>query len=161
MFIFIVPIINLMRALIQRVNQASVEITRETIASIGKGLMILLGIEETDEVEDVAWLCSKISRLRIFNDDKGIMNLSVMEINGEILLVSQFTLYASTKKGNRPSYIRAARPGIAIPLYNAFIRQLENETGRPIQTGTFGAMMNISLVNDGPVTLLIDSKNRE
>lgn len=161
MFTFIVTIYVHMRALIQRVKQASVEIGEETIARISQGLLIFIGIEESDEPEDITWLSSKITRLRIFNDALGVMNLSVMEIQGDILVISQFTLHASTKKGNRPSYIRAAKPDIAIPLYNAFIRQIEHDAGKPVQSGKFGAMMNISLINDGPVTLMIDSKRKE
>jgi D-tyrosyl-tRNA(Tyr) deacylase len=129
--------------------------------AIGRGLMILLGIEEADTEADIEWLCQKIVNLRIFNDEAGVMNRSVLDIEGEILLVSQFTLFASTKKGNRPSYIRAARPDIAIPLYERTIQQLTTGLGRPIATGVFGADMQVSLVNDGPVTILIDTKDRE
>ena len=129
--------------------------------AIGRGLMILLGIEEADTEADIEWLCQKIVNLRIFNDEAGVMNRSVLDIEGEILLVSQFTLFASTKKGNRPSYIRAARPDIAIPLYERTIQQLTSGLGRPIATGVFGADMQVSLVNDGPVTILIDTKDRE
>jgi len=150
-----------MKAVIQRVSQASVKIEGTIKGSIGKGLLVLLGIEETDTTEDIEWLCGKIGRLRIFGDENDIMNLSVQEINGEILLISQFTLHASTKKGNRPSYIKAARPEIAIPLYQAFIVQLEKELGKTVHTGEFGADMKVMLVNDGPVTIIIDSKNRE
>jgi len=150
-----------MRALIQRVKNAAVLIDRLKTASIDAGLLIFLGIEEEDNREDITWLCSKIGKLRIFNDAEGVMNLPVTEIDGEILVVSQFTLHASTKKGNRPSYIRAARPDIAIPLYETFIRQLESETGKAVKTGKFGAMMDIALINDGPVTLMIDSKRKE
>ena len=150
-----------MRIVIQRVTEASVKISGEVKSHIGNGLLVLLGIEEVDNDEDIEWLCGKISRLRIFNDANGVMNLSVLESGGEVLLISQFTLHASTKKGNRPSYIKAAKPEIAIPLYKKFILQLEKETGKKIFTGEFGADMKVSLVNDGPVTILIDSKNRE
>jgi len=150
-----------MRAVIQRVSRASVEIEKKIVASIGHGLLILLGIGDSDNIEDCVWLSGKIIRLRIFDDEKGIMNRSVSEVDGEILVVSQFTLHASTKKGNRPSYIRAAKPEIAVPLYHQFIQQIENDLGKIVQKGKFGAMMNISLVNDGPVTILIDTKNRE
>ena len=131
------------------------------MGQIGNGLLILLGIEEDDTTKDIEWLSGKISRLRIFNDIHGVMNLCVMEVDGEILLVSQFTLHASTKKGNRPSYIKAAKPEIAIPLYKLFIHQLEKYTGKQIKTGEFGSMMDVALVNEGPVTIIIDSKNKE
>ena len=150
-----------MRVVIQRVSEASVKISDEVKSSIGKGLLILLGIEEADNDEDIKWLCGKISRLRIFADENDVMNLSVMESQGEILLISQFTLHASTKKGNRPSYIKAAKPEIAIPLYEKFILQLEKDTGKKIFTGEFGGDMKVALVNDGPVTIIIDSKNSE
>jgi D-tyrosyl-tRNA(Tyr) deacylase len=150
-----------MRVVIQRVNEASVAINGCVKASIKKGLLLLLGIEQSDTNEDVVWLSGKIAKLRIFSDSQGVMNLSVQEINGEILVVSQFTLHAKTKKGNRPSYIQAASPEIAIPLYNSFVRQIEQEIGKTVSTGEFGAMMIVSLVNDGPVTIIIDSKNRE
>ena len=150
-----------MRIVIQRVTEASVKISGEVKSHIGNGLLVLLGIEEVDNDEDIEWLCGKISRLRIFNDANGVMNLSVLESGGEVLLISQFTLHASTKKGNRPSYIKAAKPEIAIPLYKKFILQLEKEMEKKILTGEFGADMKVSLVNDGPVTILIDSKNRE
>ncbi|MBC8315109.1 MAG: D-tyrosyl-tRNA(Tyr) deacylase [Bacteroidales bacterium] len=150
-----------MRAVIQRVNHSSVNIGGEIVASINNGLLILLGIEEADGTEDIDWLAGKIIRLRIFPDAKGIMNCSIEEAEGDILVVSQFTLHASTKKGNRPSYIRAARPEVAIPLYNQFVARLESRTGKQVQTGDFGAMMEVSLVNDGPVTIFIDTKNRE
>jgi D-tyrosyl-tRNA(Tyr) deacylase len=149
------------RVVIQRVSEASVKISGEIKSSIGKGLLVLLGIEEADNSEDIEWLCGKISKLRIFPDENDVMNLSVMEAKGEILLISQFTLHASTKKGNRPSYIKAAKPKIAIPLYEKFILQLEIETGRKIFTGEFGADMKVALINDGPVTIIIDSKNSE
>ena len=150
-----------MRAVIQRVLAASVSIGGTINSKIDKGLMILLGIEETDTEEDILWLCGKIVRLRIFNDAEGVMNLAVTDIKGEILVVSQFTLHASTKKGNRPSYIKAARPETAIPLYEKFIQQLSVELGKPIATGEFGADMQVSLINDGPVTIIIDTKNKE
>jgi D-tyrosyl-tRNA(Tyr) deacylase len=150
-----------MRAVIQRVLSASVSIVGTINSKIDKGLLILLGIEETDTEEDILWLCGKIVRLRIFNDAEGVMNLAVTDIKGEILVVSQFTLHASTKKGNRPSYIKAARPEIAIPLYEIFIKQLSVELGKPIATGEFGADMQVSLINDGPVTIIIDTKNKE
>lgn len=150
-----------MRVVIQRVSSASVEINQQTKSNIGNGLLILLGIEHEDSTDDIEWLCSKIARLRIFADENGAMNLSVLDANGEVIVVSQFTLHASTKKGNRPSFINAAKPEIAIPLYKKFIVQLEKELNKKIQTGEFGADMKVSLVNDGPVTIIIDSKNRE
>ena len=150
-----------MIAVIQRVSEASVKIEGVVKASIGNGLMILLGIENEDGVDDIAWLCNKISNLRIFNDVKGVMNKSVIEDNGEILLISQFTLHASTKKGNRPSYLKAAKPEIAIPLYEKFIAALETTLEKRIRTGEFGADMKVSLVNDGPVTIIIDTKDRK
>jgi D-tyrosyl-tRNA(Tyr) deacylase len=150
-----------MRVVIQRISSASVEINQRIKSKIGAGLLILLGIEHDDSLEDIDWLCGKIARLRIFADENGVMNLSVQEINGEVLLISQFTLHASTKKGNRPSYIKAARPEIAIPLYEQFIITLQKELDKPIQTGEFGADMKVALINDGPVTILIDSKNKE
>jgi D-tyrosyl-tRNA(Tyr) deacylase len=150
-----------MRAVIQRVTGASVSIGEETTGKIGPGLLILLGIEETDNESDIEWLASKIINLRIFPDAGEVMNNSILQSGGEILVVSQFTLHASTKKGNRPSYIRAARPETAIPLYVRFVAVMEILLGKKVQTGTFGAMMMVALVNDGPVTILIDSKNRE
>lgn len=150
-----------MRAIIQRVTEASVSIDQKKHSYINDGLLVLIGIENSDTKEDAEWLCKKISQLRIFNDDKGIMNLSVRDISGEILVVSQFTLHALTKKGNRPSYIKAAASEIAIPLYEHFIHMLQAELGKEIQTGIFGAMMQIKLINDGPVTILIDTKNKE
>lgn len=150
-----------MRVVLQRVSQASVEIEGEINAEIGTGLLILLGIEESDTEEDISWLCGKISKLRIFNDENGVMNLSILDINGDAIVVSQFTLHASTKKGNRPSYIKAAKPEISIPLYDKFVAQLEQELDKKVGTGKFGADMQVSLLNDGPVTILIDSKNRE
>lgn len=150
-----------MRTIIQRVSKAEVSINGKIKSEIGSGLLVLLGIEEIDTEEDVGWLTGKILRLRIFDDGNGVMNLSVSETGGEILVVSQFTLHASTKKGNRPSYIKAARPEKAIPLYEKFIQRLEQESGREIKTGEFGAMMQVNLINDGPVTIFIDSKNKE
>lgn len=150
-----------MRVVIQRVTEAAVRISGAVKAETGNGLLIFLGIEEADQPEDVEWLCGKISRLRIFPDESGVMNLSVLDVKGDLLVISQFTLYAGTKKGNRPSYIRAARPEVAVPLYEKFIQQLERDTGRKVMTGEFGADMKVSLVNDGPVTILIDSKDRE
>jgi len=150
-----------MRAVVQRVQKASVTIDGQLHASIEQGLLILLGIEDADNDEDIAWLSQKITQLRIFNDDAGVMNISVKDINGEVLLVSQFTLHASIKKGNRPSYIRASKPDIAIPLYNKMIQQLEKDLGKPIQTGVFGVDMKVALLNDGPVTIIIDTKNKE
>jgi D-tyrosyl-tRNA(Tyr) deacylase len=150
-----------MRAVIQRVTGASVTIGERKVSEIGPGLLILAGIEVNDSAEDVDWLCSKIVKLRIFNDSEGVMNLSVQETGGDILVVSQFTLHALTKKGNRPSYIRAARPETAIPLYNEFVRKLEALTGKKIPTGEFGAMMQVSSINDGPVTIIIDTKGKE
>lgn len=150
-----------MRAVIQRVSKAFVNIRGNKTAEISQGLLILLGIEEADSSEDIKWLSAKIARLRIFNDKNGVMNKSVMEVEGEIIVVSQFTLYASTKKGNRPSYIYAAKPEIAIPLYEQFKKQLSLDVGIKIQSGEFGAMMDVSLINDGPVTIIIDTKNKE
>lgn len=150
-----------MRAVVQRVGSARVSIEGRVSAGIGKGLLVLLGIEESDTAEDIRWLSGKIVRLRIFNDEAGVMNRSVAETGGEVLIVSQFTLHASTRKGNRPSYIRAASPSTAIPLYEQFIRQMESDLGRKVMTGTFGAMMDIALVNEGPVTIIIDSRDKE
>lgn len=150
-----------MRVVVQRVSKASVSIERKVKAEIGQGLLILLGIENADTLEDVEWLCRKISQLRIFDDANGVMNLDVKEIGGEVIIVSQFTLHASTKKGNRPSYICAAKPDVAVPLYEQFVSQFEKEIGKKVQTGEFGAEMDVSLVNDGPVTIIIDSKNKE
>jgi D-aminoacyl-tRNA deacylase len=150
-----------MRTIIQRVSEASVTVKGERISGIGKGLLVLVGIEESDSDEDIEWLSTKIVNLRIFNDDNGIMNYSVKDCGGEILVVSQFTLHASTKKGNRPSYIKAARPETAIPLYEKFMKQLSALIGKDVQKGIFGADMKVALVNDGPVTISIDSKNKE
>ncbi len=146
---------------IQRVSKAEVRSSNYGTSRIGEGLLILLGIEEADSESDVAWLAGKISRLRIFPDTDGVMNLSVTDVKGSVLVVSQFTLHASTRKGNRPSYIRAARPETAIPLYEMFVEQVKQTTGLEVQTGWFGAMMQIELVNDGPVTIIIDSKDKE
>jgi len=150
-----------MRVVIQRVSHASVTVEKKITGEINSGLLVLAGFEDYDSDEDIEWLSKKIVQLRIFNDDKELMNRSVHDVGGSILLVSQFTLHASTKKGNRPSFIKAAKPEIAIPLYEKFKRQLEIDLGKPVQTGVFGAMMNISLVNDGPVTITIDTKNKE
>jgi D-tyrosyl-tRNA(Tyr) deacylase len=150
-----------MRVVIQRVTKASVSINGKLKSNISNGLLILLGIESADNEQDIKWLINKIVNLRIFNDEQGRMNLSVKDIDGEILLISQFTLHASTKKGNRPSYIRAAHPDIAIPLYNKFIEELEFGLNKEVSTGEFGAMMEIVLINDGPVTIIIDSKSKE
>lgn len=150
-----------MRVVVQRVTEASVSVGGTLKNRIGRGLLVLVGIEETDGQEDITWLSGKICRLRIFDDDHGVMNRSVTEINGEILVISQFTLHAGTRKGNRPSYIRAARPETAIPLYEQFIEQLGTDLGKKIKTGEFGAMMQIQLINDGPVTIIIDSRLKE
>lgn len=150
-----------MRALIQRVSEASVTIDAKVKSSIGSGLLILLGIEPEDTKQDIEWLCGKITRLRIFNDENEVMNRSIKDVDGEMIVVSQFTLHASTKKGNRPSYIKAAKPDIAIPIYEQFVKQMESELGKSVQTGEFGADMKVRLLNDGPVTIWIDSKNRE
>lgn len=150
-----------MRAVIQRVSQASVEIENTEKGKIGQGLLILIGIEDADNEEDISWLSGKISRLRVFDDENGVMNKSLVDVNGEILLISQFTLHASTKKGNRPSYLKASKPEIAVPLYEKFITQLTIDTGKKPACGEFGAYMKVSLINDGPVTILIDTKNRE
>lgn len=150
-----------MRVVIQRVTQANVVIDGNVNGQIEKGMMILVGIEEADSDEDIAWLTKKIVNLRIFDDDKGVMNLSILDKGGDILLISQFTLHASTAKGNRPSYIKAAKPDISIPIYEKFIKSLETALGKSIATGIFGADMKVSLTNDGPVTIIIDSKNKE
>ena len=150
-----------MKAVIQRVSQASVTINDQKVAAIEQGLLVLVGIEDADTEEDIVWLASKIVNLRIFDDENQVMNLSIKEASGDLILVSQFTLQASTKKGNRPSYIKAARPEIAIPMYEKIILQLEKELGKKIQTGTFGADMKVALINDGPVTILIDTKNKD
>lgn len=150
-----------MRAVIQRVTRASVQIGGILKSQTGGGLLILVGIEESDNIQDAEWLSNKIVQLRIFNDENGVMNLSVMDTSGELMVVSQFTLHARTKKGNRPSYIRAARPEVAIPLYELFVRQLSVLAGKEVKTGEFGAMMMIESVNDGPVTIIIDTKEKE
>jgi D-tyrosyl-tRNA(Tyr) deacylase len=150
-----------MRAVIQRVTEASVTVDGKITGQIQNGLLVLIGIEDSDKEEDIAWLSNKIIHLRIFNDEGGVMNKSLPDINGDLLLVSQFTLHASTKKGNRPSYIRASRPDIAVPLYEGMIAALEKGLGRKIGTGIFGADMKVKLLNDGPVTIIIDTKNRE
>jgi D-tyrosyl-tRNA(Tyr) deacylase len=150
-----------MKAVIQRVSSASVEIDKISVAKINVGLIVLVGIEDADDQEDINWLSSKIANLRIFADDHNLMNLSIKDIDGEIIVVSQFTLHASTKKGNRPSYIKASKPNIAIPLYESFVKQMELELGKKVKTGQFGADMKVSLVNDGPVTIIIDTKNKE
>ncbi|MBQ5855707.1 MAG: D-tyrosyl-tRNA(Tyr) deacylase [Bacteroidales bacterium] len=149
-----------MRIVIQRVSEASVTVAGEVISKIGKGMMILLGIEDADTEEDVEWLCNKLSKLRIFSDENDAMNLDINQIEGSFLVVSQFTLHAMTKKGNRPSFIRAARPEKAIPLYENFLKQLALISGRPVQCGQFGAMMDVALVNDGPVTIIMDTKDK-
>lgn len=150
-----------MRAVIQRVTKASVIIDSKIHSQINKGLLVLLGIEDADTLEDIEWLSGKIVNLRIFNDENGVMNLSIKDINGDLLVVSQFTLHASTKKGNRPSYIKAAKPQIAIPMYEKFVLQLNNDLGKSIYTGVFGADMKVDLCNDGPVTIVIDTKSKE
>ena len=150
-----------MKSVIQRVSSASVTIDSKIVAEIQKGLLVLVGIEDADTQEDTNWLCQKIANLRIFGDENEVMNLSVRDIDGEIIVVSQFTLQASTKKGNRPSYIKASKPDVAIPIYEGFVQQLEKELGKKVQTGVFGADMKVSLLNDGPVTIVIDSKKKE
>ena len=150
-----------MKAVIQRVSQSSVTINEQVAAQIQNGLLVLIGIEDADNQEDINWLTSKIANLRIFGDENEVMNLSLKDIDGEMIVVSQFTLHAATKKGNRPSYIKASKPEIAIPLYESFVNQMEIELGKKIQTGKFGADMKVSLVNDGPVTIIIDTKNKE
>ncbi len=150
-----------MRLVIQRVSEASVTIGGQVNAAIGNGLLVLVGIEDADTMEDITWLSAKLVQLRVFNDAEGVMNCSVKETGGDILIISQFTLHASTKKGNRPSYIRASKPPVAIPLYETFVRQVEQDLGKPVGTGVFGADMKVALVNDGPVTILIDSKAKE
>ena len=161
MYIFERHLIFAMRAVIQRVSRASVTIGNIIRSEIGTGLLVLIGIEEPDDADDVEWLCNKIVQLRIFNDSNEIMNLSVLDVGGNILVISQFTLLAKTRKGNRPSYIRAAHPDHAIPLYNRFVRRLSELLGKEIGTGEFGAMMQIELINDGPVTIIIDTKEKE
>ncbi|OMQ12784.1 D-aminoacyl-tRNA deacylase [[Flexibacter] sp. ATCC 35103] len=150
-----------MKVVIQRVSHASVTVDEKIIADIQKGLLILVGIEDLDTQEDIDWLAGKIIKMRIFGDENDVMNCSVQDIDGDIIVVSQFTLHASTKKGNRPSYIKAAKPDFAIPMYENFVRSLEKDFGKKIQTGIFGADMKVSLLNDGPVTILVDSKNKD
>ena len=150
-----------MRVVVQRVSKASVTVSEKIMGQIRTGLLILVGIEDLDSQEDIVWLSNKICNLRIFNDENGVMNKSILEIDGSILLISQFTLHASTKKGKRPSYIKASKPPIAIPLYDAIILQLQSDLGKDIASGIFGADMQVALVNDGPVTIVIDSKNKE
>ena len=150
-----------MRVVLQRVASASVTVEDKIVGEIQKGIVVLVGIEDADTQEDIDWLVTKITQLRIFGDENGVMNLSVEEVNGDVLVVSQFTLHAATKKGNRPSYIKAARPEIAIPIYEKFVNTLENKLGKKVATGIFGADMKVALLNDGPVTIIIDSKNKE
>ena len=150
-----------MRIVIQRVSEASVKVEGEIISAIKNGMLILVGIEDSDSEDDIEWLTTKIVQLRIFDDENGVMNLSVKDVNGEILIVSQFTLHASTKKGNRPSYIRASKPDFAIPMYEKLIQKTEELLGKKVGTGKFGAMMDVALVNDGPVTIIIDSKQKD
>ena len=150
-----------MRAVIQRVSRASVTVEEKIISSIDDGLLVLLGIENADGTEDIEWLSKKVVNLRIFNDDEGIMNRSILDVDGDIIVVSQFTLHAQTKKGNRPSYIKAAKPDVAIPMYETFVKKLEEDLGKKAGTGVFGADMKVELLNDGPVTIIMDTKNRE
>lgn len=158
---FILNFIGFMRVVVQRVSKASVTIEGKVNGAIGIGLLVLVGIENSDGDEDIKWLSNKLVNLRLFNDEEGVMNKSVIGIKGDILLISQFTLHASTKKGNRPSYIKAGKPEIAIPLYQKMVQQVETDLGKPIATGVFGADMKVELVNDGPVTIIIDTKNKE
>ena len=150
-----------MRAVIQRVSSTSVTVDGKIISKIGKGLLVLLGITDDDQLSDIEWLTKKVTNLRIFNDENGVMNRSVLEEAGDVIVVSQFTLYAATKKGNRPSYIKASKPDVAIPLYDSFVKVIEQELGKKVGTGIFGADMKVELLNDGPVTILIDTKNKE
>lgn len=150
-----------MKVVIQRVTEASVTINKKVVASIKQGLLVLLGIVDDDKQEDINWLCNKVTNLRIFGDENNIMNKSIIDNDGDVIVVSQFTLHANTKKGNRPSYIKAAKPDIAIPLYESFVKQLETNLGKKVQTGEFGADMKVQLINDGPVTIIIDTKNKE
>jgi len=150
-----------MRVVLQRVKEASVTIEGQVNGAIKAGILVLLGIEDADTSEDIEWLCNKICNLRIFNDPKGVMNLSLQDIKGEVLVISQFTLHATIKKGNRPSYIKAAKPDVAIPLYEEFNEKMQLRLGKPVATGIFGAHMDVALINDGPVTILMDSKNKE
>ncbi len=150
-----------MRVIIQRVSGSFVSIKGEVKSNIGKGLLVLVGFENEDTEDDLVWMSKKVSALRIFDDNEGVMNLSLQDVNGELLVISQFTLHAKTKKGNRPSYIKAAKPDISIPLYNKFVKELEEDSNTEVKTGEFGADMQVSLINDGPVTITIDSKNKE
>lgn len=150
-----------MRTVVQRVSRASVTVEGERISEIGQGLLVLVGIEDADGAEDVEWLCKKIANLRIFNDADGVMNLSLLDVGGDAIVVSQFTLHAKTKKGNRPSYIQASKPDVAVPLYETFVKQMEQELGKKVGTGVFGADMKVDLLNDGPVTITMDTKNKE
>lgn len=150
-----------MRAVIQRVSRASVAVDGQVVSAIGQGLLVLLGIEDADGKEDTEWLSQKITNLRIFNDEHGVMNRSVLDVGGDIIVVSQFTLHAQTKKGNRPSYIKASKPDVAIPIYGAFVQKMEQDLGKKIGTGIFGADMKVELLNDGPVTITMDTKNKE
>jgi D-tyrosyl-tRNA(Tyr) deacylase len=150
-----------MRTVVQRVKEASVKVDEKITGEIKQGLLILVGIEDADSDEDIIWLCNKLINMRIFNDENGVMNVSIKDVDGDILLVSQFTLHASTKKGNRPSYIKASKPDFAIPIYEKMIAQLTADLGKPIATGIFGADMQVALINDGPVTIIIDTKNKE
>lgn len=150
-----------MKVVIQRVSHASVTIEGEKVSEIQSGLLILVGFEDSDTAEDIQWLSAKIANLRIFGDENDVMNLSVKDVDGDVIIVSQFTLHASTKKGNRPSYIKASKPDVAIPLYENFINQMEADLGKKVQTGRFGADMKVTLLNDGPVTIVIDTKNKE
>lgn len=150
-----------MKTVIQRVSKASVTVDDQVVSSIGYGLLVLLGIEDADSKEDIDWLSQKIVNLRIFNDDQGVMNRSVLDVGGDIIVVSQFTLHALTKKGNRPSYIKASKPEVAIPMYESFVEKIEQDLGKKVGTGIFGADMKVELLNDGPVTITIDTKNKE
>jgi D-tyrosyl-tRNA(Tyr) deacylase len=150
-----------MKVVVQRVSQASVTIDDKMVATITNGLLVLLGIIDDDTQEDINWLCNKITNLRIFGDENDVMNNSLLDVNGDAIVVSQFTLHANTKKGNRPSYIKAAKPEVAIPLYESFVKQLESNLGKKVQTGVFGADMKVQLLNDGPVTIIIDTQNKE
>jgi D-tyrosyl-tRNA(Tyr) deacylase len=161
LFLFLAKNTNTMRVVVQKVSEAKVNVKDEVVSSMGNGLLILLGIEDADTEEDIDWLVKKIVQLRIFNDENGVMNKSVQDAGGDIIVVSQFTLHASTKKGNRPSYIRAAKPDFAVPMYEKFIARTEAVLNRKVGTGVFGAMMEVSLVNDGPVTIIIDSKMKD
>ncbi len=153
--------IDTMRVVIQKVKKASVKIDGEIVSAIEHGLLILLGIEDSDKEEDIDWLVKKVVQLRVFNDENGVMNLSLRDVGGDVIIVSQFTLFANTKKGNRPSYIRSSKPDFAVPMYEKFIKKTENELGKKVGTGIFGAMMDVSLVNDGPVTIILDSKQKD